>query len=47
MKLSKIIDTPSKFFDSIPQNVAENVEFRQNLHSQLVSDKEAQKVFCV
>jgi hypothetical protein len=43
--LNKTLDTPESFFDSVPKNLVENIEYRINLHSKLVSDKEMQKVF--
>jgi len=39
------IDSPEKFWKTIPRTIPENIAFRQKLHSELVKDKEAQKVF--
>ncbi|KKL07080.1 hypothetical protein LCGC14_2589600 [marine sediment metagenome] len=41
----KNLDTPEGFFASIPQNVAENIAFRMNLHDLLAKDTGMQKVY--
>lgn len=45
LNLIKNLETPEGFYNIIPTNLAENLNFRQELHSYLATDKSAQKVF--
>ncbi len=44
-QLTKQISTPEGFFNAIPENVTENIEYRMNLHDALSKDKEMQRAY--
>ncbi len=41
----KIFDTPEGFYEAIPTELSQNIEFRKMLHTFLAKDKVAQKVY--